>query len=57
MANRLIFGGGGEETSLPSLPSYDGPVWMYREGEAKLFNHPNDVPKNEGWSDAPIDKK
>lgn len=57
MANRLIFGVVEEATSPPSLPTYDGPVWMYRKGEAKLFNHPNDVPKNEGWVDTPEKSK
>jgi len=27
------------------------PVWMYRGEEAKLFDHPDDVPS--GWSDSP----
>lgn len=53
MANRLIFGVVEGETSPPTSSSTDGPVWMYREGETKLFNHPNDVPKSEGWVDSP----
>lgn len=28
-------------------------VWMYREGEAKLFASPDDVPAGEGWTDSP----
>lgn len=57
MANRLIFDVGVEETPPPLSPSYDGPVWMYREGETKLFNHPDQVPKNEGWVDSPDNVK
>lgn len=53
MANRLLFGVAVEETPSPLPPTPDSPVWMYREGEAKIFNHPNDVPKNEGWVDSP----
>ena len=29
------------------------PVWMYRNGEAKLFASPDEVPKGKGWSDSP----
>lgn len=53
MANRLIFGVGVEETSPPYQPSHNGPVWMYREGESKLFASPDVVPKSEGWVDSP----
>ena len=34
--------------------SEDKRVWMYRKGEARLFNSPEAVPANEGWKDAPI---
>ena len=29
--------------------SRDTRLWMYREGEARLFDHPDDVPEEEGW--------
>lgn len=28
-------------------------VWMYREGEARLFASPETVPASEGWVDSP----
>ena len=30
------------------------PTWMYREGESRLFQHPDDVPAGEGWVDSPV---
>lgn len=57
MANRLLNGVAMEEIPSPLPPSEDNRVWMYREGEAKIFNHPNDVPKNEGWVDSPVKVK
>lgn len=32
----------------------DKRVWMYRKGEARLFDSPDDVPKDEGWSEVPV---
>ena len=33
------------------------PTFMYKDGEngviAKLFDHPDDVPKGEGWRESP----
>lgn len=29
-------------------------IFMYREGEAKLFKSLDDVPANEGWQDTPV---
>ena len=31
-----------------------GPVWMYRNGEARLFASPEEVPDSEGWQDTPV---
>lgn len=27
------------------------PTWAYKDGGAKLFDHPDDIPK--GWADSP----
>lgn len=32
----------------------NGPVWMYRKGEGKMFPSPEDVPAGEGWQDTPV---
>ena len=32
-------------------PRKSAPTWAYKGVEAKLFDHPDDVPK--GWSDSP----
>lgn len=29
------------------------PTVMYRDGESRTFDHPDDVPKGEGWVDHP----
>lgn len=34
-----------------------GPVWMYRQGESKLFDDAASVPKREGWTDSPAKVK
>lgn len=34
--------------------SEDNRVWMYRKGEARLFNSPDAVPQGEGWQEAPV---
>lgn len=31
----------------------DRRIWMYRDGEAMCFASPDDVPAEEGWTDAP----
>ncbi len=31
----------------------DTRLWMYRNGEAYLFEHPNHVPANQGWQRFP----
>ncbi len=33
--------------------SGDTRVWMYRNGEARLFGHPDDVPAEEDWQRFP----
>jgi hypothetical protein len=35
--------------------SHDTRLWMYREGEARLFEHPDQVPKNEDWRRFPME--
>lgn len=32
----------------------DTRLWMYRKGEARLFEHPNHVPKDKGWQRFPV---
>lgn len=32
----------------------DRRIWMYRKGEARLFNSPDEVPKGEGWRETPV---
>lgn len=32
----------------------DTRVYMYRKGEARLFDSPADVPAGEGWVDSPV---
>jgi len=31
----------------------DTRLWMYRNGEARLFGHPDDVPEGEDWQRFP----
>ncbi len=35
--------------------SGDTRLWMYRKGEARLFGHPDHVPKGEDWQRFPVD--
>ena len=35
--------------------SGDTRLWMYRKGEARLFGHPDHVPKCEDWQRFPVD--
>lgn len=30
------------------------PLWMYRAGEARLFEHPGQVPEGQGWQRFPV---
>ena len=32
----------------------DSRLWMYRNGEARLFEHPDHVPAAEGWQRFPL---
>jgi hypothetical protein len=32
----------------------DTRLWRYRPGEARLFNHPDEVPEGEGWGPYPV---
>ncbi|MGO9172003.1 MAG: hypothetical protein ACLP7P_08575 [Rhodomicrobium sp.] len=32
----------------------DTRIWMYRKGEARLFDHPDQIPANEGWQRLPV---
>ncbi len=34
--------------------SGDTRLWMYRKGEARLFGHPDHVPKREEWQRFPV---
>ncbi len=34
----------------------DTRLWMYRKGEARLFEHPDQVPDEEGWRRFPVDE-
>jgi hypothetical protein len=34
--------------------SGDTRLWMYRSGEAHLFEHPNHVPADQGWQRFPL---
>ncbi len=34
--------------------SADTRLWMYRKGEARLFEHPDHVPENEDWRRFPL---
>lgn len=49
MANSLINGTAPGATPAPAAE--DTSVWMYRDGEAKLFASLSEVP--DGWSDSP----
>lgn len=58
MANSLITAG--EASASPASTQgarmsepKDTRVFMYREGEARMFNSPDEVPKGEGWVDHP----
>ncbi len=32
----------------------DTRLWRYRKGEARLFNHPDEVPPDQGWGPFPV---
>jgi hypothetical protein len=32
----------------------DTRLWMYKAGEARLFDHPDDVPAGDGWQRFPL---
>jgi hypothetical protein len=34
--------------------SVDTRLWMYKAGEARLFDHPGEVPAGDGWQRFPI---
>ncbi len=34
----------------------DTRLWMYRKGEARLFGHPDHVPKSEEWQRFPVNR-
>lgn len=54
MANSLVNGPVQGETPAPSKPEQPATaVWMYRDGESRLFASPSDVPKGQGWVDSP----
>ncbi len=35
--------------------SRDTRLWMYRKGEGRLFEHPDQVPKDEDWRRFPLE--
>lgn len=52
MANSLL---NGEEPATPAPQKADTRVFMYRGQEARLFASLDEVPKDEGWRDAPYE--
>lgn len=60
MANSILTAGAAlragpspEEPKPMAEEKKDTRVWMYREGEARLFNSPEEIPEGEGWVDHP----
>lgn len=37
--------------------SRDTRLWMYRKGEARLFEHPDHVPKDQDWRRFPVENR
>lgn len=55
MANSLLTAGASNDASATSASesAKDTRVFMYRQGEARMFNSPEEVPPGEGWVDHP----